>query len=438
LEREAGLAATARLKAAGKNVVCLEATNRVGGRILTVKDPLAPLPIELGAEFVHGLPPQTWDVIRAAGLSAYEHTSHALRIRRGRILNEKRAGEIADHVVSQIGKSARKTDESFEDYLRHSRQPAVAKDWARVYIEGFNAARKELISIASLAKDAIAAEKIDGDRVFKILNGYDSVPISLLRSIPDYRSVVHLNSLVERVNWRRGSVEVHYTSTLDGRKVTLRCRRLIVTVPLGVLQAPAGSRGAICFDPQPCKALRAVAALQFGHVYRMTFRFETAFWQEDPKLKHAGFLISKDKGFFTWWTTHPIISPMLTGWSAGSAADQFQSLDEHHIAARALGSLARILGRPLPRPEAVYFHNWQTDPFFRDAYSYVPVNALPARKALAVPVEDTLFFAGEATELNGNAGTVHGAIASGIRAAELAQAPERRKSLAAAKYNYQS
>lgn len=87
---------------------------------------------------------------------------------------------------------------------------------------------------------------------------------------------------------------------------------------------------------------------------------------------------------------------------------------------RPLGSLARILDRKIPRPAAIYFHDWHGDPFFRGAYSYVPVNALPAREALSKPVDGTLFFAGEATDTNGHGSTVHGAIASGIRAAEQA------------------
>jgi monoamine oxidase len=122
--------------------------------------------------------------------------------------------------------------------------------------------------------------------------------------------VVRLNSIVERVNWRRGSVEVHYRSALDDQQATLRCRQLIITVPLGVLQATVPSRGAIQFDPEPTSILKAAKALQFGQVYRITFQFRSAFWERDEKLKCAGFLISRDKRFFTWWTTHPVISPL--------------------------------------------------------------------------------------------------------------------------------
>jgi monoamine oxidase len=154
-------------------------------------------------------------------------------------------------------------------------------------------------------------------------------------------------------------------------------------------------------------------------VYRVTFRFRNAFWDEDEKLKGKGFLISQDKRFFAWWTMHPIVAPLLTGWMAGAKAEEFETGDQSKIAAEALASLGRILKRKIPHPEAVYFHNWREDPFFRGAYSYVPVNALPAREVLARPVDGTLFFAGEAAELNGHGGTVHGAIASGVRAAGL-------------------
>jgi monoamine oxidase len=415
----AGLAAAATLVRAGKNVRCLEATDRVGGRILTVHDPLAPLPIELGAEFVHGRPPETWDLIRTANLTAYEHTSDALHIDKGRVVAKKQVGEIADQVLSQMARSAGRKDESFEDYLRHSRQRAEVKKWAQIQVEGFNAAHKKLISVASLNQDTKAAEKIDGDRTFRIVGGYDSIPISLLHSIPDYQSVVQLNSTVKSVTWRRGFVEVQYISSFDNQDVTLRCRQIIVTVPLGVLEATPSGPGSIHFEPEPAEILQAARSLCFGQVYRITFRFRNAFWEEDDELKRVGFLVSTDKQFFTWWTTHPIMSPLLTGWAAGSAADQFLDSPRLAVASEALASLARILNRKVPRPDEIYFHDWHSDPFFRGAYSYVPVNALSARKTLAEPVDGTLLFAGEATELNGHGGTVHGAIASGLRAAAL-------------------
>src|SRR6185369_12806052 len=173
----AGLAAAGTLARAGKRVRCLEAKSRIGGRILTVHDALSPVPIELGAEFVHGRSPEIWDAIASAGLAAYEHTGHALHIHRGRILKDEEVGKLAGRVIEKATKSHKRKDESFEDFVRRSRQRPEVKDWARRYIEGFNAARTERISIASLQRDAEAAEKIDGDRAFRIMNGYDALPM---------------------------------------------------------------------------------------------------------------------------------------------------------------------------------------------------------------------------------------------------------------------
>ena len=64
-----------------------------------------------------------------------------------------------------------------------------------------------------------------------------------------------------------------------------------------------------------------------------------------------------------------------------------------------------------------FVHDWQSDPYCRGAYSYALVDGNEAARRLAAPVGNTLFFAGEATDCNGHNGTVHGAIASGQRAA---------------------
>ena len=65
-----------------------------------------------------------------------------------------------------------------------------------------------------------------------------------------------------------------------------------------------------------------------------------------------------------------------------------------------------------------YVHDWQTDVYSRGAYTYVPAGQWWAAEAIAEPIDGTLYFAGEATDYDGHWGTVHGAIASGKRAAQ--------------------
>ena len=79
------------------------------------------------------------------------------------------------------------------------------------------------------------------------------------------------------------------------------------------------------------------------------------------------------------------------------------------------------------RIKASFVADWQADPFSLGAYSYVPVGAMTASTALAQPVANTLFFAGEATDTDGDSGTIHGAIATGIRAAEELMTIEERQ-----------
>ena len=81
----AGLAAAQMLLDAGLDVLVLEARGRVGGRIHTHRDPLSPVPIELGAEFIHGTAPEVWEPVRAARLLVCE-ASDRFWLSRGGVL----------------------------------------------------------------------------------------------------------------------------------------------------------------------------------------------------------------------------------------------------------------------------------------------------------------------------------------------------------------
>jgi monoamine oxidase len=114
---------------------------------------------------------------------------------------------------------------------------------------------------------------------------------------------------------------------------------------------------------------------------------------------------------------------VLAGWTGGPNAERLSALSGDELRDVALETLGRVFGSlgGRRRIESLlvswHYHDWQRDPYARGAYSYVGVNGLPAQEVLARPVESTLYFAGEATEYHGHFSTVHGAIASGQRAA---------------------
>jgi monoamine oxidase len=122
----------------------------------------------------------------------------------------------------------------------------------------------------------------------------------------------------------------------------------------------------------------------------------------------------------TYWTQYPRDIPMLVAWIGGPAADAIQ--DSAQLSTRALRSLEQIFSLPPHSLDAElrngYQHDWLSDPWTRGAYSYAPVGALGCSAIMSEPVENTLYFAGEHTDITGHWGTVHGALRSGLRAAK--------------------
>jgi monoamine oxidase len=135
-----------------------------------------------------------------------------------------------------------------------------------------------------------------------------------------------------------------------------------------------------------------------------------------------GFVISFDIDIPTWWTQEPLTSNTLTGWAGGPAAEKLINLSREELLDRAVESLSRIFAKPghwlRERADRIHYYGWSNDPFSRGAYSYPKVGGLKAAQILAEPVNDTIFFAGEATDFQGANGTVHAALASGKSAAQ--------------------
>jgi monoamine oxidase len=121
-----------------------------------------------------------------------------------------------------------------------------------------------------------------------------------------------------------------------------------------------------------------------------------------------------------WWTGLPVQVPVITGWCGGPCAEAAPPNPADWIP-RTLESLAALTGIRAAALaadlETWHAHNWSSDPYSCGAYSYVGVGGLPAYERFGDPIDDTLYFAGEAVATGGHIGTVHGALASGERAA---------------------
>jgi monoamine oxidase len=227
------------------------------------------------------------------------------------------------------------------------------------------------------------------------------------------------------VEWKRGKVSVSAVEESIGRRVDLLAKAAVVALPLGVLKSTAG-KGAVLFRPRIAAKRAVIARMGMGRVVRMAFRFSKCDWRRlvpailrRRSAKGFGFLHSVEPGMPVWWSLSG--QPVIVGWAGGPPAEALSALSVGQRRRLALRSLAKILGVRTPvLTKAVgdmVEWDWNGDPYSRGAYSFTAAGQDDAAKKLAQPVRGTLFFAGEATAEGSEVGTVHGALASGKRAA---------------------
>ncbi|MCI0446144.1 FAD-dependent oxidoreductase [bacterium] len=418
----AGLAAAKELSDAGKKVTVLEARDRIGGRIYTYHDAPNGVPIELGAEFIHGRTPEIFDVLHKSGPMFYDATERHWFFHNRRLKHSKEFWTPLNEIMEKL-KNVADRDLPFQDFLNRHSSESETKSIATLFVEGFHASRAEKIGVQGIIKANEASDQIDGEHPFRIINGYDSITNWLYNQALTKGAVFHLNSVVEQIHWRKNHVGVAVRSSNGSEHYEASCA--IITLPLSLL----ADSNAVEFMPEITQKHIAAKRLIMGNVIKINLRFQEPFWekvkfQTNKKQEdgwNLGFIHSPDALIPTWWTQLPLRVPLLVGWAGGSKAGKILSSSKDQLLDYAFDSLQYICAIPRKRIhdllKASHIHNWHDDPFTRGAYSYVPVHGLDAQQELARPIDNTLFFAGEATNTDGHLGTVHGAISTGLRAA---------------------
>jgi len=386
----AGLAAARELELRGHRALVLEARDRIGGRVHTLRPRGWPMPVEAGAEFVHGRPKKLLPYLRHAREVRGEHYLSGL----------VRGDDLWESVMEKLSRLPARRERPVRDALEAAswwrRASADERRLAADYLEGFNAASIHRASVKAIVQQMRAAERIDGDRIARLPRGYDAVPRRLARGLR-----VELGARVREIRWTHSSVQaLTEDSAWEGA-------RAIVTLPLGVLQA-----GAVRFvPPLPGRKEAAIDALSMGAVVKVALLFERPWWPPDLAFLHA-----HGEPVPTFWRPLP---RARRPWSGGRRAATPRRCGERTRPAAAVKSLSRAVGRRV-RPLRSLTFDWQKDELSLGAYSWVPVGALKAQRALAEAV-GPLHFAGEATHFQGACATVHGAIETGIRAARELQ-----------------
>jgi monoamine oxidase len=390
----AGLSAGQALRSAGSAPLILEARDRIGGRIHTDH---TYGPVELGAEFIHGDQAITWAIVRAAGLATIPWGDTRLFARNGSIIpaNDPLGAQVAalfNAIYTSSGPEISVAQRLAALAPPDDPAAGIVSRWL-ANLEGADVQR---LSAPAVAREHI--ESTNGATNFHLVGGYDAVPQALAAGLD-----IQCSSPVVRIAWNPAGATLTLASG-----VQYQARRVIITVPLGVLQA-----GLPVFDPPlPAPKRAAIEALAMGQVSKLVLWFDQAFWPDFTVL-------STDGCIATWWPVETAATPTLMGYTGGPAGIALADRGEAGAIAVALAELERLFG-PVARHafRGGRLADWSREPWSRGAYSYTPVGAGTARADLAAPVGDVLFFAGEAGVTNGHIATVHGAIETGRRAAQ--------------------
>lgn len=403
----AGLSAASELKRLGITSTVLEARDRIGGRIWTSYE--LGSPIDLGAALIHrkhGNPLSLLARVNGVKLriTNFDNTVYFDSV--GHRLNAERVQNAHRHFERMLASAKRK---------RSSKDISLSEGLRRIHEDlKPNANESALIRHAEMNKILDTAEEFsrislqawDEDDEFAgpdaiIVGGYDQILREMISGLD-----VRLNECVRRI---------HYADvvTVETSLTTMFARAVLVTVPLGVLKS-----GSIVFSPDlPSSKLNAIQRLGFGELNKVVLRFPKRFWPASVEyfswVDPTGELCPE---FLNHYACDK--APVLVGLWGGDAARRMLNRSDSEVEAAVLAQLRQSFGTSVPRPTGSLITRWGLDPFAFGSYSYIPVRVqYNEMDNLADPLNDRLFFAGEATNRM-YPNTVHGAYLSGIREAQ--------------------
>jgi monoamine oxidase len=395
----AGIAAARRIAPSRRSVVLLEAGTHVGGRARTIG--VAGMALDLGCGWLHSGERNPWTAIADAT---------GFTVDRGDTAWRDQYRDLGFSAVEQHAAYAAWTD--FQHWLRTG---AVASDRAadalepgapwNAYAEALsgyiNGAGLDRLSIA----DYLAYDDAASETNWRVREGYGALVAASLPNVP-----LHLAAPVTAIDRRGPRIR------LETRAGTIEARTAIVTLSTAMLAA-----GTIAFSPAIDDHLHAAAGLPLGLADKLFLALGDGHGLE-PETHLLGDPRSAETGSYYLM---PFGRPVIEGFYAGAGAAMLEREGLAGAFAFAIDELAALLGsgiRAKLRPIAG--SAWCRTDHIGGSYSHALPGRAASRATLAAPIENRLFFAGEATHAT-DFSTAHGAYASGVRAAEQALAALR-------------
>lgn len=416
-----GLTLGRDLSKTGMKVQILEGKESLGGRIMTIHPAKFDMHVEMGAEFIHGDLPETLKMLNEYGIAYHKIGGSFVRAQDKKLKKEEEQVEDRNHVLETALKLL-KEDMPVEEFLTKYVTVEQIKEEVRQYVQGYAAAHLNRASALSFKKDWLST---DEDQ-YRLNHGYNELIDALHADCLEHGCNIKTGTVVKKIAWKKNDVTVF----TEMRK-NFNASKVVMTVPLGVLNATPGIKSAIQFVPEIAETSKLISELGYGNAIKFIFQFKDTFWNSvknksflKTDLNNLGFLLSSET-IPTWWTQFPENSNILTGWVGGPATQKYVHASEDVLYKEAVKSLAGIFSMSAQEiDEKVVTHkfiDWSVDPFTRGAYSYDVVGGKELKEKICMPIEDTIFFAGEAFSDSDATGTVEAAISSAFKTKEILQ-----------------
>jgi monoamine oxidase len=399
-----GLVAATEIQAAGHEVIVLEARDRVGGRVFTIREGFAEGQFaDIGAEIIYHGQNNIAELCAKHGVELSDEFSLGTDVPDlifgGERLDRGAAAEIVNELREAIKLTKPAYYESVAQWLRRARVSPQAELLLTAIAQSTPAAPLRVADAQELNVDLSW-----GEAYRKIKGGNDTLPRAMARKVD-----VRLNQAVRVVDWGHAPLGV------ETERETFHADRVVVTVP-GPLTFELGFTPAL-----PDEKVRALLQLRYGNATRLVMQYK-----ERELVKQAigsGCFTDSMPGFIMEQTVHQqgehiIVAGLAAGDVEPSGMTDTQILDQVDA------TMSAVVGRPIKRIFG-YVKSWTRDPWSR-AVVRAPIGdqrdtVLPL---IAAPLGGRVFFAGEHTDGRVGPGGMEGAIKSGYRVARevLAQA----------------
>jgi monoamine oxidase len=389
----AGVAAARSLHDAGRPCLLLEARDRLGGRAWTIT--AGGLPLDLGCGWLHSAESNSWGAIAQAqgraidqSLPYWQRPGPPLSLSAEQYRDFRRA---MGSYFARMSEAARQDEDiPAVDLLEPGGRWNGLLRSVVSYISGADA---EQLSVRDF-------ENYDDTEVnWRVEDGYGAVIAAYAAGLPAIMGCavtrIEHSGLRLRIETSKGVVEAD---------------KAIVTLPTNVM-----AENERLFSPALPAKRDAACALPLGLAEKLYFLLE-----HPEEFARDTRLFGRTDSLAGSYTLHAFGRPLIECYFGASLAAELQRGGERAFVAQAIEDLTRHLGGDFEkRVRFLALHCWGGDPFARGSYSFARPGQADKRAVLAEPVDDRLFFAGEACSLH-HFSTAHGAFRTGVSAAELA------------------